>query len=342
MTDRWCNTVLPPATSGRILTDSESGSPPDIQSKYPMEPSMNEPSNGTQYDLLFPNVIDQAIFQGSLAWIDPNLWGNPVPAPNYNAVKKKDKRVLPFGICRQPAYYVHENKFSSDPRDIVPVNIGVDGSGAMARLIKIVYELRLRSTLVQLNRAKMDLSILIHRHGPLFIGTYSLSEYVMTSAHELVSIVAILLNTPGSARSQDGQVPAYLLSTIADVYCRLLSFFEVFLEKLTDGAERFATNPVIPIPGLTFNGMVLTEASTQGALFSSSVYHVLGQLEQVLGFGPFSGQGLLSVDQVDALCNKLDTSNDLAQSRGIMRPSDMRKLFAQVAAVLEQLAANEP
>jgi hypothetical protein len=126
-----------------------------------------------------------------------------------------------------------------------------------------------------------------------------------------------------------------------DVYCRILSFFQLFLEHLTDRAERYASDPVVPIPGLMFNGVVLTGPCTQGVLFSSSIYHILGRLENLLGLESTFGNGLLSSEQLDELCNKLDQSNDLAQNRGIMRPADLRKLYAQVAAVLEQLSAIE-
>jgi hypothetical protein len=337
MTDRWCSTMLP---SERILTESESGSP-GTKPRHPTQLSVDEPWNEDRNDLLLPNVMDQAIFQGSLAWINPDLWITPGPISNHGTVKKQ-KRALPFGIGRQHTYYVHENMFSSDPRDAVLRNISGDGSSAMVRLLNIVYGLRLRSTLVQNNNTKMSLNILIHRRGPLFIGTYSLSEYVMTSAQELEQLVTILLSKLDTACRPDEQLSACLLSTIVDVYCRILSFFQLFLEHLTDGAERYVSDSVIPIPGLMFNGVVLTGPCTQGVLFSSSVYHILGRLENLLGLESTFGVGLLSSEQLEELCNKLDQSNDLAQSQGIMRPADLRKLYAQVATVLEQLSVNEP
>ena len=336
MTDRWCNKLLP---SGRILTDSESGSPPDTTPTYPTQSSMEEPGNENRHDPLLPNMMDQAIFQ---AWISPDLWLGPGLIPNNGIVKKnKEKTTLPFGIGKQHAFYAHENMFSSDPRDAAPGYFNVDGSSAMVRLLSIVYGLRLRSTLVQNNNTRMNLSLLIHRKGPLFIGTYSLSEYVMTSAQELEQLIAILLSKMDTACRPDEQLSACLLSTIVDVYCRILSFFQLFLEHLTDRAERYASDPVVPIPGLMFNGVVLTGPCTQGVLFSSSIYHILGRLENLLGLESTFGIGLLSSEQLDKLRNKLDQSNDLAQNRGIMRPADLRKLYAQVAAVLEQLSAIE-
>jgi hypothetical protein len=343
MTDHWCRKMIPGAASGCILTDSDSGSPPDAQIHFPMDFSMDESFTATTYDpsLIMPSYMDQAIFQGSLAWVNPEPWISPDSSPNYSVGRRKQNSTLPFGIGRQPAYYVHENEYSSDPRDAVLDIADVDGSNAMVRLLSIVYGLRLRSTLVQNNKAKMNLSLLIHRQGPLFIGTYSLSEYVMTSAQELEQLVTILLIKMGTSCRPGEQLSACILSTIVDVYCRVLSFFELFLEHLTIRAEGHTSDPVIPIPGLMFNGVVLTGPCTQGVLFSSSVYHLLGRLENVLGLDPVSANGLLSSDQLDELCNKLDRSNDLAQGRGIMRPADVRKLFAQVATVLEQLTINE-
>lgn len=85
----------------------------------------------------------------------------------------------------------------------------------------------------------------------------------------------------------------------------------------------------------------MTGPCAQGVLFSSSIYHILGRLENLLGLKSTFGIGLLSSEQLEELYNKLDQSNDLAQNRGIMRPADLRKLYAHVAIVLEQLAPND-
>jgi hypothetical protein len=340
MTDRWCLKMFPGAARGRVLTDLDLSISFNADPVQPTIVSSNGTLNNGAYDPspMLSDVMDQASLHGSLSWLNPGF--NTLPAFNYGLVKKKDP--LPFGIDRQPAYYVHENSFSTNPRDMVLSGVGADGSGAMVRLLSIVYGLRLRSTMVQVNRLDMNLSLIIHRKGPLFIGGYSLAEYVMVSTQELTHSISSLVTQSLSTRRPDDQISACLVLTITDVYCRLLSFFEMFLEHLTDRAERYASDPVIPIPGLTYNGIVLTGPCSQGALFSSTTYHLLGKLEDVLGLGEMSGgNGLLSTTQIDLLCSKLDGSDDLIQSRGIMRPADVRKLFAQVATVLERLAVNE-
>jgi hypothetical protein len=336
MTDRWCHRVIPGAASGRTLTDPDFGLRRSASLPYTQVSPAREIPNRDAYDppLAPLSPMDQAVIQGSLAWINPEFLIPPSMPSSYPSSKKKDP--LPFGIGRPPAYYFHTNQFSSDPEDVVSGNTGSDGSGAMVRLISIVYGLRLRSTLVQSNRSRMNLSLLIHREGPLFIGNHSLAEYIMVATQELVHTIASLLNKPRST-----QLSECLVATITDVYCRVLSFFELFLEHLTDRAERMGTDPVVPIVGLTFNGRVLTGACTQGTLFSSTVFYLLGRLENVIGLDSTSEGGLLSKDQIDTLCNKLDGSDDLAQSRGIMRPADVRKLYAQVSAVLEQLSLLE-
>jgi hypothetical protein len=225
---------------------------------------------------------------------------------------------------------------------VMTSNVGIDDKRLMVTLARIAQGLRLRSAMVQANRSLLSLNCFIHREGPFFIESYSLCEYVMTSAQELLRIVAALLHWPQSAPKPDGKLPAHLVPTIIDIYCHILAFFQLFLEHLTDRAEEQGENSVIPIPGLTFNGTILTGPCTQGVLFSSSSFYLLGQLETVLGIGFTSGgSGLLTTEQTNVLFDKIDRGEDLARGKGIMRPADVKRLYARVAAVLEKLSANE-
>jgi hypothetical protein len=212
----------------------------------------------------------------------------------------------------------------------------------MARLNGIVHGLQLRSTMVQSNRSRIGLSLLVHRQGPLFTEDYSMTEYIMVSTEQLVQIAASLLDTRESTHRSHKQLPIGLISTIVDVYCRVLSFFELFLEHLTFRAGHISTTPVTPISNLKFNGVVLAGPRTQGTLFCSSIFYLLERVENVLGLEPTTtGDGLLSMTQINMLYKRLDRSNDLAQTRGIMRPADVKKLYMQVANILEQLALAE-
>lgn len=79
MTDHWCNKMLPAATGGRILTSSEWDSPPDPQAGQLTALFQEKISSRATYDstpgLMGP--MDQALFQGSLAWINPDFLINP-------------------------------------------------------------------------------------------------------------------------------------------------------------------------------------------------------------------------------------------------------------------------
>jgi hypothetical protein len=337
ITDRWFHEIIQGAGRGRIITDAEFGPPPDEGAAWPSLRTTQAFANSNAYNRASAasNTADQAQAQGSSARNNTQS-STDHPSPSTYGLTRK-KRPFPFGMGRPPAYYVHENKFSSDPSDATTRNMGIDGMGAIVKLTRIAQGLRLRSALVQTNRSILSLNFLVHREGPFFIESYSLSEFVMSATQELVQIVTAL-----SIRKPDKPSTAYLVSAITDIYCRILAFFQLFLEHLTDRAERQDDHPVIPIPGLTFNGTILTGPCTQGVLFSSSSFYLLGRLEHVLGLDPMSGgTGFLSTEQIDVFCDKLDRSQDLAQGKGIMRPADVRKLYARVATVLEQLSANE-
>jgi hypothetical protein len=255
----------------------------------------------------------------------------------YGLVRKKVP--LPFAIGRPPAYYIRGKGFSSYPSGFITRDIDLDGADSLVKLTEIIYGLQLRRTLVLAHRSRLSFTLLTHRKGPLFIEDHSLCEYVMDTAQELQRIVAILLHRLQTAHVPDEHLSARSISAVTEVYCHLLSFFQLFLEHLTDRVERHGQNPVIPIPGLAFNGVVLNSSCEQGVLFSSSAFYLLGRLENAIGLNPtFAEPGLLSKHQVNVLFDNLDMSDDLARSRGILRPADLRKLYARVAAVLEQLA----
>jgi len=247
------------------------------------------------------------------------------------------KTARPLDISKQTTYYVHDNKFSSDPGQAAFSDIGINASEAVSRITSITHGLQLRSTIVQRNKSKLDLDLLIYREGPLAIGSRSLAEYLLSTAQELLQIVASLVNA-----ALDQQHTDALISAVMDVYCRILIFFELFLEYLTGRAERHAvTGPMAPITGITFNGVVITKCHVQGALICTTVFHLLGRLEDALGLNlntVNAGIGLLSPNQIQELYQKLDADVDLVSGRGMMRPADVRKLYGQVAVVLERLS----
>lgn len=339
MDDSWCQRTIPGVARGYTNEDLDF-----LPGTLIIDPTLPT-STGTRNIPAGESVsqqsgfASQATFQGSPLSNELGSRMNVDSSSNYHLSKKNAN--LPFGIGRPPAYYVHANSFSSDHRDASPGDVDPDGSRAMVRLITMLHGLRLRSTMIRSNRSRMHLGLLIHRQGPLFFGGYSPCEYVMVAAQELVQIVAILVDNPGTIYTPGDAISAFLISTVADIYSRLLSFLELFLENLTDGVERIGVRPVVPLPGLMYNNSIVTGPCTQGTLFTSTVFYLLGKLEDVLGLDSTSEGGLLSPHQVDLLFNKLDRSDDLLRTKGIMRPADMRKLYARISHLLERLSMNE-
>jgi hypothetical protein len=340
MSDIWCDSALYQASRNHVITNTIPDYRHDGNIAYSTAASKSSPSCRSTNHAVFvlPRFMDQALSHKPLSWFSPDLWFAPDLTSKYPLARKRI-HPLPFGIGRPPAYYIHKNQFTSNSADFFS---NFELNDPMVRLLSIIHGLQIRSNIVQSNRSRMDLSLLIQRQGPLFIGTYSLVEYVMESTGQLVQMVASLLNTTESTHKPNRKLSISLISTIMDVYCRLLSFFELFLEHLTDRAERVATSPVKPIPGLRFNGIILTGAGTQGTLICSSMFYLLGRVETVLGLDPTSTRkGLLSMSQIVMLHRKLDQSDGLVQKQSIMRPENVKSLFLRIATILEQLASTE-
>ena len=339
MTDRWCHEMLPGAARHGTVTELETISSPDVSANSPSASEMQATPNITSpyIQSATPSGLDRTWFKASRVRNDAGRLINPRLPTTYGLVRKNVP--LPFGIGRTPAYYIRGRGFSSYPSGLIRRDVDFDGADSLVKLTEIIYGLQLRRTLVLAHRSRLSFTLLTHRKGPLFIEDHPLCEYVIGTAQELQRIVALLLHRPQTARVPDEHLSARPISAVIEVYCHLLSFFQLFLEHLTDRVERHGHNPVIPIPGLAFNGVVLTSSCEQGVLFSSSTFYLLGRLENAIGLNPTLAEpGLLSKHQINVLFDNLDGSDDLARSKGIMRPADLRKLYARVAVVLEQLA----
>lgn len=312
MTDHWYHRVLPAPsiTPGYILYDSESNS--------------SRGSNGTT-----PNFSPLRVVVQQAA--------HKKPCFRSKDALTRDLILRSFGIGRQSTYYVHENSFSSDPGSLAFSKIAIDITDAMVRLANIDQGLQKRGVLVKNNRSKLDLNMLIYREGPLFIESHSLAEYAMDASQEFLQILTSLRDSRQLHYRRNEESSTSVVKAITGVYCRILSFYELFLEHLTARTERLASEPVIPIPGLMFNGMPLNGPCAQGVLFCSTCLNLLGKLEHVLGLTSDYSRGLLSPKEIDVLLDTLVGSTDLAFSEGIMRPEDVKKLFVQAANVLERL-----
>jgi hypothetical protein len=344
MSDDSCDdSVLSRDSSGRVSKETSLGFPWGANPAYSSVQSWNAFHRRPIHSptLVLPDFMDQVVSHNPLSSTGTGFWMAPNVTSKYPLARKRN-HPLPFGIGKPPVYFIHENQWSFFPSDASLCHSSPDSSDITARLMGIVHGLQFRSIMVRSHRSRLDLSLLVHRQGPLFIGNYSLVEYTIISTEQLVQIAASLLGTPDSVCTPDGNGPDDIILKILDVYSRLLSFYQLFLEHLTFRAENIASIPVIPIPGLKFNNVVLTGSATQGMLICSSIFYLLGRVERVLGLDLISsGNGLLSASQIDMFYRKLDGSDDLAGTRGIMRPADVKKLYMQITTILEQLALAE-
>lgn len=131
--------------------------------------------------------------------------------------------------------------------------------------------------------------------------------------------------------------------TITSIFIQLIYLHELTLTHMTARIEVIDTDPIPPIPGLTFGGLPIAEPCTQGILFSEVVVHLLERIEQALGIGVVpegGGAGLLSPRQIDVLWSEFDERVGSIRGRGMMRPANMRASFKNVGKMLKQLSLN--
>ncbi|KAJ8099521.1 hypothetical protein POJ06DRAFT_198709 [Lipomyces tetrasporus] len=260
---------------------------------------------------------------------------------------------------------------------------GIAASEAMAKLSKINLNLHVRVAAAEANRAILDFNGLIFKEGPLYIDNFTLAEFVLGASQEFLLILTRLLANRATrgllcaqqptrstypdllplSSSQSHQSSLYnstvpsssypfaaselllapLTLTITSIFIQLISLYELTLEHLTARIERIATEPIAPIPGLTFGGLPLAGPCTQGMLFSEVVVHLLERIERCLGIGVVSegGEaGLLSARQMDVLWSELDERVGIARGRGMMSPAHVRELFEKVGNIFKQLSLS--
>lgn len=213
-------------------------------------------------------------------------------------------------------------------------------------LSKIGLELELRRVVIEYNKATLDLDALIYQQGPLFINNYTLGEFLISTTQDFLHVlnrcqenVSWNINAGSRTSTLAENLPHALACSMTSIFTQLTSFYELFLEHMTNRIERIHTLPVALIPGLTFNGKPLAGPCDQGLLFCHVSLDLIESLESVLGVESKGEEaGLLSAEQIDALWNQLDGSDGVASGRGIMRPADVKSLFRKMAVVFKRLS----
>jgi hypothetical protein len=324
------------APNERVRIDSDNGSGPTDQYIATILPPLSLSSDDTlDHEPDWPDMatIPASIHANSLGWLAPpgqqvRYYSHEVTGELYFDTRLRT-------VMNECTSVQHNPTNHSEPPDIADT------------LSRIMKDMDLRHAIIRRNKLLLSLDTLIYRQSPLFIGNYTLSEFLISASQDFLHVLYRLQASRrwkpspsfhATAASPE-RLPQALAHTISSIFSQLVSFYELFLEHLTSRIEHISTHPVAPIPGLTLNGKLLDRPCDQGLLFCDIVLGLLEKLANVLGLEMGSGgKGLLSSKQVDALWGEMDGSDGVASGYGIMRPADVKALFRKVAAVFERLS----
>ncbi|KAH8202526.1 hypothetical protein TruAng_003334 [Truncatella angustata] len=144
-------------------------------------------------------------------------------------------------------------------------------------------------------------------------------------------------STPGAS----GSLSAPLALMITSIFVQLITLYELNLRHLMPRIERLSVEPILmPIPGLTFDGLLVAEPCTQGMQFSEVIVSLLERIERSLGIGmmPDGGEaGLLSVRQIQTLWSALQDNVDSTSGYGLTRVEHVKDRFRAVYTTLKQI-----
>jgi hypothetical protein len=256
----------------------------------------------------------------------------PEPPPPVNRALG-----ITASMTQRPAtFIVQGNKFSRSPRRFTS---DCDISDTASQLERMMTELRLRRSTVELHRQNMTLDTAIYRKGPLFQDDATLASMVMETSEDLLQIFSCLLRQQKKNAGYTSEGFAALLRAATNVYCQLLAFYELFIELLTARAERLA-GPMVAIPDMTLDDAPVNGLPAQGVLFCNTSLTLLRRFDEVLGIGSTRGQGLLDRGQIKSLWDTLDHSVGFNAGNAPMRPVDMIRLFYLSINVLEKVASS--
>ena len=204
----------------------------------------------------------------------------------------------------------------------------ITSSDAMSQLSQINLDLHIRIAAMEANRAALGFNDIIYEKGPLFIGSLTLSRFLLKTSQDFISILTRILSSrvtwgmsyatqttdttlPGSwtlsaqshidktrypaSISLSAPFPtseilfAPLALNITSIFTQIVTLCELNLELLSARVERLATDPITNLPGLIFGGLPLSEPCIQGMVFCEVVCHLLESIEQALGLTSTTG-----------------------------------------------------
>lgn len=313
-----------------------------------------------------------------IAWSPANSFNHGFSFPDYDAILSFTDET-DYSLDHA-THHVHPDSVAPTMLEYATAEGGDEISEALAKLSNFNLDLHVRLAAVEMNKTTLDLNSLLYREGPLFIDDFTLVAFMLRTSQDFLRMLTRLLNlqqshklqgisrkpeehcimTPLSLQHRQDDVcspisnaaPCYphgsqqpLLAPLAlvatAIFTQLTTLFEIFLEHLTTRLERIYTDPIAPIPGLTFDGLQFSEPCTQGMLFANTSVTLLEEIERVLGTTERVDGGevkLLSARQIDVLWSELDESVGVAPGHGPMRPAHVKRTLREVAYVFSQLS----
>lgn len=229
-----------------------------------------------------------------------------------------------------------------------------------AEISRLYADLQLRGAIMESHAHALDLDAIIYRDSPLYIDSCTMAVFTIKTSRTFLQILGRVhrqlsldsgisehqtsprLHRPSDFRRKQLSPP--LAAGITSVFGRLLSIYELTVDRITQRLERFHSYPPASMPGVTSEEGVVIEACAQGARFGHEIGNLLAQMEVALGISEQQGKnstGVLSSEYIKMLWEVLDESTGVAPGRGIMRPTDVRRLLGHVVAILEQLALQQ-
>jgi hypothetical protein len=246
-----------------------------------------------------------------------------------------------------------------------------DAPDAMFELSKMNLDLHVRLVAIKKNITTLDFDIMVYQRGPQYIDNITLGEFTIKVSQEFLHIVTQLLSNQQCAPLLDASpatemtTPKQLMSPkhrkgankhhsaaaveslsapialmITSIFIQLVSIYELTIDRLTTCVERIVTDPISPVPCLTFGHRPLDRPCTQGMLFCELSMSLMESIERGLGIIPISEgrePGLLSPKQIEMLGHQLDERTALIPGPTMLTPTGLRNLFGRVADVFRNI-----
>lgn len=227
-----------------------------------------------------------------------------------------------------------------------------------AEISRMYSALQNRGALIMSVAQSLDFNAIVYRNSPLSLDKITLASFAMTTSESFLQILERLQHSlqdvEGGWRHHDKRMyseiarshsasikhpSSSLAAGITSVFGRLLSIFELMVDRIVERLQRLDLGPPDDMPDLMPQDGSVKSACTQGIFYCNRLHHILDRTEHVLGIHQdqlAQRPGILSDNQIEILEGVIDEYTGFGSGQGIMRPADTKRLLRQIAGVLKQ------